>query len=66
MYYVRYSYLMTDDMCMVYHLVKFSSITSIPNNEVVQNSSDEYNECLEKVGYVVKLKTGGINNIKMN
>ena len=41
MYYVRYSYLMTDDMCMVYHLVKFSSITSIPNNEVVQNSSDE-------------------------
>ena len=33
--------LMADDMCMVYHLVKFSSITSIPNNEVVQNSSDE-------------------------
>ena len=33
--------LMADDMCMVYHLVKFSSITSIPNNETVQNSNDE-------------------------
>ena len=49
--------LMVDDMCMVYHLVKFSLNTSIPNNETVQIS----NKCLEKLGYVVKLKAGGYN-----